>query len=291
MIDRLKRYAELFLPTSLDPLDQRDPEFIRSELAILGPLIDAWFDPDVLGLEHVPDGKSLVVGTHNGGIMAPDMFALMVAFWRHFGVERASYGLAHDVVFRVPFAGRYLGRVGAVPARRDSAARLLARNATVLVYPGGDLDAFKPYHERHVVKFGERKGFVRTAIAAGAPIVPVISVGAHETFRVLTDGRDLARVLRLKEWTRVEVLPISLTIPWGLTISGFEGHIPAPSKIRIRVLPPIHLPYPPEAASDDDLVAEVREEVRATMQHALDDLVAEGGFGVGVRLAAIGEQL
>ena len=61
----------------------------RWSLDVLGRATDAWFAPEVIGLEHIPPGPSLVVGTHNGGNMAPDMFCTMVAFWRRFGVERA----------------------------------------------------------------------------------------------------------------------------------------------------------------------------------------------------------
>ena len=180
----------------------------------IGQLLDLWFAPDVSGLEHVPGGPALVVGTHNGGNSAPDMFATMVAFWRHFGPDRPAYGLAHDQVCRAPVVGRWIQKLGAVPARQAHAAELLRRGAAVLVYPGGDLDAFKPWSERHTVKFGERAGFIKTALRARVPIVPVISVGAHETFAVLTDGRDLARRLGLKRWTRLEVLPIILCLPW-----------------------------------------------------------------------------
>lgn len=285
VLEQVLRYASLAAPLPDDPLARRDPEFIRGELATLGRATDTWFAPEVTGLEHVPDGRALVVGTHNGGNMAPDMFALMVAFWRRFGVEWPAYGLAHDQVFRIPVVARWLARIGAVPAHQRNARALLEREATVLVYPGGDIDAFKPFRERHRVTFGERSGFVRTAIATGAPIVPVVSVGAHETVRVLTDGRPLARALGLKRYARLEVLPVMVCLPWGIFVGPFEGHLPAPSKIRLRVLPPLHIDEPPSAADDERVQARVGEQVRATMQAALDELVAEGGFGIRARFA------
>jgi 1-acyl-sn-glycerol-3-phosphate acyltransferase len=285
--DHLLRWAALAQPLGPDPLEWRDPGFILGELPLLGALIDRWFAPDVEGLEHLPQGPSLVVGTHNGGTLAPDMFTLMVACWRRFGVELPAYGLAHDQVFNMPVVGRWIARLGAVPARQRNARALLDRGATVLVYPGGDLDAFKPWRERHLVKFGDRTGFIRTAVAAGVPIVPVVSVGAHETVRVLTDGRDLARRLGLKALFRFEVLPVMLCLPWGVWVGAFETHLPAPSKIRIRMLPPIDLGLPPEAAGDEAAVLAARERVRATMQEALDGLVAEGHFGVRARFAEL----
>lgn len=83
------------------------------------------------------------------------------AAWRHFGAARAAYGLAHDMVFELPFLGKWIARLGAVPASQENARLLLERDVAVLVYPGGDLDAYKPHREQFQVKFGGRKGWVR----------------------------------------------------------------------------------------------------------------------------------
>jgi 1-acyl-sn-glycerol-3-phosphate acyltransferase len=279
---QLARHARLVLESRPDdPLARRDPEFIRAEMELLGSFTDAWYSPDVIDFDKLPDGPSLVVGTHNGGIMAPDMFVTMVAFWRRFGVERPAYGLAHDMPLKAPVVGRFIAKLGAVPAHRDNARALLARGATVLVYPGGDIDAFKPFAARHRVEFGERLGFVRTALEAGVPIVPVVSVGAHETFYVVTDGRELARRIGLKRFTRIEVLPLTLCLPWGLWVGPYLMHLPAPSRIRVRMLDPIRFAPGPV---DEARLREVRDSVRSTMQRALDDLVAEGGFGPSARI-------
>ncbi len=44
-----------------------------------------------------------------------------------------------------------------------------------------------------------RTGYVRTAIEAGVPIVPVVSIGGQETQLVLTRGESLAKVM---PWTK-----------------------------------------------------------------------------------------
>lgn len=272
---------------SPDPLERRDPQAISAFMATFGPLIDAWFATEVRGLEHIPDGPALLVGTHNGGLMTPDMWGLMLAGWRHFGPELPAYGLAHDQVMRFPPSGRAMGLLGAVPARPGIADRLLSRGARVLVYPGGDVDAFKPWSERHVVKFAGRTGFIRLALRQRVPIVPVVSVGAHETLRILTDGRSAARALGLKRWLRIEVLPVFLCLPFGLGVGPIESHLPAPSRVRIQVLPPLWLSEPPDAADDALRVGELAEAVRGTMQQALDALAAEPGYGVAARLRQI----
>lgn len=262
-----------------DPLARRSPAAVEQALALLGPFYDFWFSPDIAGYEHLDGGPALVVGTHNGGNMAPDMFALMIACWRHFGPAFPAYGLAHDVVMKGPGVGRMIARLGGVPAHPAHAATLLGRGATVLVYPGGDLDAFKPFADRHEVRFGKRTGFIKVALRAGVPIVPCVSVGAHETWIVLTDGIGFARRTGLKRLLRMETFPLFLALPFGLGMGSIEAHLPAPSHLRLRLLPPIHLPHGPEAADDPALVRRLADEVRATMQRALDALVKEGDFG------------
>ncbi len=261
-------------------LERRDAAEIRTQLPRLELFFRHYHHARVEGLESVPEGPVLAVGNHNGGIMSPDMFALMCAWWRHFGVDAPSYGLMHDVVFRVPIVGDLMARLGAVPADPANAVELLGRGAKVLVYPGGDIDAFRPWAQRHRIVFGKRTGFVRVALRAGVPIVPVVSVGAHEAFRVLTDGRWLVERLGLKRLARIEVLPIILCLPWGLSI-GTGFYLPLPVRIRIRVLEPLSWPeLSPSAADDDEVVWRCREQVRGAMQSALDDLTREGGYGI-----------
>lgn len=266
-------------PPDADPGSRRDPAFIRAHLDKLGFFFDHYHRASVEGLEHVPEGRALVVGNHNGGTMSPDMFALMLAWWRRFGVEAPAFGLAHDLPFRLPIVGDLLPKIGAVHACPANAMALLRRDAKVLVYPGGDIDAYRPWSRRNFIEFGERVGFVKIALRTGAPIVPVVSAGAHDALRILTDGRALVRRLGLKRITRVEVFPIALCLPWGIAFGpGF--YLPIPVRIRIRMLPPIAWPsLGPDDADNPAVVRRCRDEVRERMQTALDALVREGGHG------------
>lgn len=235
---------------------------------------------EVTGLERVEPGPALVVGNHNGGVMAPDMFALMVRYWQHFGVEARAYGLMHDFIFRVPVVGSTMARLGAVPAKPENALALLGTGAKVLVYPGGDLDAFKPSSRRHEIVFGSRVGFIKVALRSGAPIVPVVSAGAHEGFHVLTDGVEFARRSGWKRLTRIEVFPIVLALPFGVWVGPPGLYLPWPVHMRLRVLDPIRWPHlGPESADDPDVLKRCQEEVRLKMQQSLDEMVREGGFG------------
>ncbi len=269
-----------------DILHRRDPAYIRSVLPWLGFFFDHYHQSTINGFEHLPPGRALVVGNHNGGIMAPDMFAFMVAFWRRFGVDAPSYGLAHDFVFRVPIVGSTLSRLGAVPARPAYAQTLLEGNAPVLVYPGGDLDAFKAHSRRHEIVFGERLGFIRLALRTGAPIVPVVSLGAHDAFFILADGAEFARRSGLKKLTRMEVLPIVVGLPWGLFL-GTGPYLPLPVRMRLELLPPMTWPQlGPDDANDETVLRRCRDEVRQAMQDTLDRMV--GDHNTGVRMPGLG---
>jgi hypothetical protein len=100
----------------------------------------------------------------------------------------------------------------------------------------------------------------------------VVSIGGQETALFLTRGEWLARLLRLDKLFRLKVLPVSLSIPWGLNVGDMMGHIPLPSKICIQVLPPINLRK--EFGRNPD-VDEIYDELTRRMQAALDSLAAE----------------
>lgn len=253
-------------------LDERDPDFIRERLPLLWLLASIWFRGEVRGLGNIPDsGPVLLVGNHSGGNLTPDTTVFTLAFTTYFGVERAFFQLAHNLVLSMPGLGQ-LRKFGTVAASPENARKALSSGAALLVYPGGDYDAHRPSWQRHRVDFGSRKGFIRLALEQGVPVVPVVAAGGQETALFLTRGETLARLLRLDRMFRLKVLPISLALPWGLNVGDMLGHIPAPAKITIETLPPIDLEA--EFGADPD-VDEIYDHLIRLMQETLDGLAAE----------------
>ncbi len=267
-------------PVRPDDLDARDPAFIRRVMPLLGWLYDGYFRCETEIAAGLPDGPFLAVANHNAMTGIPDMFCHMVAFWRHASAERPSYGLMHDVPFHVPGAGAWLNASGALAANRDNAQRALERGAPVLVFPGGDLDACKPWSQRYTITFGKRRGFVRAAIRQGVPIVPIVSVGAHESLFIWSDGSRLAEALGLPRRARSNVAPLGFALPWGLIAGVPLPHLPPPVKIHTRFLAPIDLDLPPSAAGDAGAVELAFERVLGAMQTAMDELRLAGRHGL-----------
>jgi 1-acyl-sn-glycerol-3-phosphate acyltransferase len=253
-------------------LDERDPDFIRERLPLMWLLASLWYRGEVRGLGNIPEeGAVLLVGNHSGGNMTPDTSVFTLAFNTYFGVERAFYQLAHNLVLSMPGLGS-LRKFGTVAASPANARKALQSGAALLVYPGGDYEVHRPSWQRNRVDFARRKGFIRLALQENVPIVPVVSIGGQETALFLSRGELLARLTGIDRMFRLKVLPISLALPWGLNIGDMLGHIPLPAKITVEALPPIHLGE--EFGSEPDLDV-VYDHIVGLMQDTLDALAEE----------------
>jgi 1-acyl-sn-glycerol-3-phosphate acyltransferase len=261
-----------------DPLDERDPDYIRETLPALRLLSSLYFRADVRGLGNIPAaGPVLLVGNHSGGTMIADTFVFAQAFYDHFGPQRRFHQLAHDLVFKVAGARALVQRYGTIPASRENMKRALDRDAALLVYPGGDHETYRPSWESGEIGFAGRTGFVELALEHNIPVVPVVSIGGQETALFLGRGQRLASALQLNRLLRLKVLPLAIGPPFGITVLDLPGRIPLPAKITIRVLDPIDLRD--RLGSDPDPEKGYRL-VTSTMQRSLTDLGHDRRFPI-----------
>jgi 1-acyl-sn-glycerol-3-phosphate acyltransferase len=269
MLSRLSRLVSGRVPTA--DLDDRDPDYIREHLPGLWLLASYYFRADVRGLERIPEtGPVLIIGNHSGGNLTPDTHVFMLAFSAYFGAERRFHQLVHNLVLAMPIPIP-LRKYGSVAASPENARLALEKGAAVLVYPGGDWEVHRPSWQSDRIDFGGRKGFIRLALDAGVPIVPLVAIGGQETSLFLTRGERLAKALRLDRMFRLKVLPISIAIPWVINVGDMLGHWPLPAKISIEALEPIDLRKRYGRNPDVDAIY---DDITGLMQAKLDEMAA-----------------
>jgi len=211
----------------------------------------------------------LFVANHGfGGIFDLNVLAVGAAL-EELRLDRPVTFLTHQLAWTLG-VGRLIEHFGARPASYDSAHEAFAEKHHVVVFPGGDLDAFKSWSDRNQIVFGGRSGFARLAIEQKVPIIPIVTAGAGESLVVLADGERLARVLRLDKLLRLKALPITVSLPWGVNIGGVGllPYLPLPTKLHTRVLGRIE----PRPGEDAEAFA---ERVHVAMQDALTDMTVD----------------
>ena len=81
--------------------------------------------------------------------------------------------------------------LGVVEANRENCRGLMKRGDSIVVFPGGTREICKKKGEEYILKWSDRKGFVRMAMEHGYDIIPVAAVGAEETYTVVKDASDI----------------------------------------------------------------------------------------------------
>ncbi len=126
----------------------------------------------------------------------------------------------------------------------------------MLVLPGGLREAVKPRELRYQLLWGHRYGFVRAAIRAGTPIVPLASIGADELFDLVGNA-----VRRGERWLGPRGVPLPL--PRHL--------VPIPHFRRLRYV--VGDPIDPNARREDADDPATLERVRHEVEGELHELI------------------
>ena len=262
------------------PVDREDPASLDPQIVeALAPLVDdfcsAWFRLEVRGQDRVPNGPALLVGNHNSGTTFLEALGVGARWYRQRGLDEPWHGLAHDSVVDMPVVGRLLCKVGAVRAGHETASRAFGEGRKVVVFPGGNREAFRSWTKRHRVDFFGRKGFIKLALRHQVPIVPMVFIGGQDGFVVLSEGKRLARLIRADKIIRSEAWPVTLQLPFGLVV-GPAPHLPLPVKCVTEFLEPVPVDvYGLEAEHDPEVLEHLYAQVVDRMQTALDRLAVE----------------
>jgi len=221
---------------------------------------------DVLIDAEPPREPVLFVGNHGfGTVTDPNVLAVAASLRQR---ARQQTYLVHDMAWTLGVGG-LVAAFGGAPASEESAVEAWTHGRDVVVFPGGDREAGKSWRDRNRVMFNGRSGFGRLAMDHDKAVVPVVTAGAGEGAFVLTDGERLASAVGLDRALRYKVLPVSLSVPWGLSVglSGLLPYLPLPSKLVTAILPAMR----PAEGEDAGGFA---QRVEDAMQSRMDDLVA-----------------
>lgn len=262
-------------------LNGPDAALMKKQSGFVNRLMDLYFRLEIDGWDKLPAQPALLIGAHSGGPLTMDAWTIAYAWWRHFEGRRTLHATAHDVLMNTPVLGRYFRRMGVISPTRENIQAAFAQGDDVILWPGGEKDAFRSWTKRDQAVLGDRTGFIRLAIRSGRPIVPVATIGGHDTLFVLSEGRALAKLLNLKKYMRSEVAPITLSFPLGLALHVTPlQHIPLPSKIRTEFLEPIYFEGDPALANDEAYVQAMYDEVQGRIQAAMNRLAKKRKFPI-----------
>jgi 1-acyl-sn-glycerol-3-phosphate acyltransferase len=262
---------------------QHDPRAVRLMVPLI-TAINSYFGAEIRGWENLPkDGPMLIVGNHSGGAQTIDVAPLLGRWMEDRGAETPLYMLGYDLLFAYPIVGRLWRKLGLLRADPGIAEAALRRGAATVVFPGGDYEVFRPWSERNKIDFGGHTGFIKLALAARVPVIPMTIHGAHQSTIVLTRGHTIAHWMGLDR-LHIKVFPFIWNIPLGVT-PAFVPSLQLPAKVTVQFGAPLDWShYRPEKAKDPKVVRRCSAEITGVMQKTLDALARERPHPVLARL-------
>ncbi len=246
----------------------------RSErvVSLVEPLLNfyyrRWFRVETSGIENIPaKGGALLVSNHSGAL-PPDGPMIMQAIRNEHSNPRALYMLGEHWFKGYPGVSMLVNKIGLVPAHKENAQRLLHDEGQLaIVFPEGQKATRKLYWQRYRLRRFGRGGFVRTAIRARVPIVPIALIGAEEAMPIF------AHVPLMKKLTGLVYFPVTHSFPhFGLAAPLMY----MPAKFRIHFMKPIDMAeYPVETASDPAEIQVIAERIRRLIQVELEEMLQD----------------
>lgn len=243
-----------------------DWEFLDVVRPFLTFLYKVYWRVRATGIEHIPiQGRTLLVANHSGQLPW-DGTMIATAVMSDHAAQRLVRTLYSDWVPRVPFLSAWMVRIGQTLATKDNGVRLLEQDELVAVFPEGHKGIGKLYRDRYQLARFDQADFVKMALEAKAPIIPVSVVGAEETYITLAKSATGAKM------AGTPYFPISLTFPW----LGLLGLVPLPTRWYIDFGEPMVLDgYGPDAAQNLVLVSQLSDQVRNTIQEMIHGRLAQ----------------
>ena len=234
------------------------PEVLQRSMLFSVILYRYWFRVKTVGIENLPAGRVIVVGNHAGQI-AIDAAMMAAAMILEAEPPRVARGMGEFWLPTLPWFNVLMHRVGGVVGTPKNCVDLLENEEAVQVFPEGIRGMNKLIWDRYKLqRFG--LGFVRIALQADAPIVPVAIVGSEEQAPAIANFMPLARLLG------IPAFPITPTWP----LLGPLGLIPLPSRYTIQFGKPMRFTGDPD--DEDEVIQKKVDQVKGVISSMILDL-------------------
>jgi 1-acyl-sn-glycerol-3-phosphate acyltransferase len=211
-------------------------------------LLERYFRVEIEGEENLPrSGPAILLPNHSGFL---GLDALLLSHWVCKSRGRVPRIMLHKLWFQGGLLRRTARSFGFVEASYEAGRAALERKKLLMLFPEGEEGNFKPTSERYELR-DFRKGFVRLAAETGAPVIPVLIIGAEESNLTVAQVRLFNQVLPL---------PLNL--------------LPLPAKWKIKFLPPIFA----EPRRRTEAIRAFASKVRGEMQLVLKKELARRDY-------------
>jgi 1-acyl-sn-glycerol-3-phosphate acyltransferase len=212
-----------------------------------------YFRVEAKGLEHIPQGRVLLIGNHSGQLAYDGMLIATTLF---FDAEPPRFvrAMIERFFIQTPLVGSFMTRMGQLTGVQENAERLLLEEqAAVLVFPEGQRGGGRVWADRYKI-MGFSQGFMRLAKRTKTPVVPFAFIGGEEMLPSLSRAEPLAKLLGT---------PYTPIVPWG---------IPLPAPVKCHVLFGAPMRFEGHGDEEDEIInPEVRQ-----VEHAVAELIARG---------------
>lgn len=234
-----------------------DPDTLRWVIPAMNWVYRNYFRVETHGLEHLPEGRMLLISNHSGQLPF-DAMMIGTALFLEADPPRPIRAMVERWVPSLPYISTFFARAGQVLGSPENCLALLEQDSPILVFPEGVRGISKTYDKAYQLQeFGQ--GFMRLALATNTPIVPVGVVGAEEQAPAVANLEGVAKVLGLP------ALPVVPTM-----LIPIIGMLPYPVKYRIYFGRPMRFEGDP-----DDEESAIRQKVN-DVKGAIDALLKRG---------------
>jgi 1-acyl-sn-glycerol-3-phosphate acyltransferase len=232
------------------------PEWVRSSALPMALLYKLYFRVETFDIDRVPEGRVLLIANHAGQLPF-DASMLAAAMLMEAEPPRIARGMAEYWVSELPFVSVAAARTGAMVGTPRNCRAMLADGECVMAFPEGVRGMNKLYRDRYqLMRFGT--GFVRLALAADTPIVPVSIVGSDDQQPGIANLESIGKVFG------APALPITPFFP----LLGPLGILPLPVKYRIYFHAPLR--FEGDADEDDASIEEKVDVVKAAIMSGFE---------------------